>query len=166
MAASMDLGITPNASPQPTPPASPRGISHRFDNVERTLQETIQQVNKLQVEMGVLASKQTDIATEITNQVQLQFVQERTNIQEIVTQASSEFERLREQNGQQQTGLQQLFQSTQTELDQMKQKIVELEQRPAGDARSGPTENKRKDMVLLKDLKPATFNGKQDKWRA
>ena len=165
MAATM-MGITPNASPQPSPPGSPRGTSHRFDNVERTLQETIQQVNKLHVEMGILASKQTDIATEITNQVQLQFVQERTNVQEIVTQASSEFERLREQNVQQQTGLQQLFQSTQTEINQMKQKMAELEQRSTGDARSGPTENKRKGMVLMKDLKPATFNGKPEKWRA
>ena len=56
---------------------------------------------------------------------------------------------------------------TQMELTQLKQKLVELEQKgSAGDARGGQVDDKRRGMVLLKDLKPSSFNGKPEKWRA
>ena len=116
--------------------------------------------------MGIMASKNTEMATDITSQVQRQLAQERLGIEEIVAQASTEFGNLRDHNVQQQAALQQLYQATQTELTQLKQKLVKLEQRgPAGDARGGPADQKRKGMVLLKDLKPTSFNGKPEKWR-
>ena len=164
--AAFDFGITPTGSPAPSPPPSPRATDRRFDKIEVVVQETVQQVNKIQVELGIMASKNTEMAKEIANQVQLQLAQERIRIEEIVAQASTEFNNLREQGGQQQAGIQQLYQATQTELAQLKHKLLELEQRgPVGDARGGPGEQKRKGMVLLKDLKPSNFDGKSEKWR-
>ena len=166
MAAAFDFGITPAGSPQPTPPSSPRGTIRRFEKIEQVVQETVQQVNNIQVELGMMISKNNDMANDIANQVQLKLAQERLGIEEIVAQASSEFQSIREQNGQQQAGLQQLYQATQTELTQLTQKLLELEQRgPVGEARGGSADQKRKGMVLLKDLKPSSFNGKPEKWR-
>ena len=164
--AEWSFGITPNTSPQPTPPPSPR-TSRRLDRVESVVQETVQQVGKLQIEMGLMSAKNGELLTDITDQVRVQLAQERLGIQEIVAQASTEFGNLREQSGQQQSGLQQLYQATQTELEQVKQKLQELERRgPGGDGRGAQADQKRTGMVLLKDLKPTSFNGKPEKWRA
>ena len=118
-AASFDFGITPTASPRPTPPSSPRGTNQRFERIEQIVQETLQQVNRVQVDMGLMASKNTEMATEIMNQVQIQLTQERLVVEDIVAHASTEFKNLRDQGGQQQAGLEQLYQATQTELTQL-----------------------------------------------
>ena len=158
----------------------------------------MKQVNKLQVDMGIMGSRNAETINDIVNQVQMQLAEERLKVQEIVAQASNEFKSLRDQgelqqsgldqlyratqmellqmkekmaeieqnqSGQQQAGLEQLYRATQTELTQIKQKMAELGQRGTlGDARGGQGDQKRRGMVILKDLKPSTFNGKPEKW--
>ena len=80
------LGMTPPPSPPLTPRTS--AVSSRITNIENVVQETVQQVNKIQVELGIVNSRYQEVAMEIKSQVEVTLAQERLTTQESETRAT------------------------------------------------------------------------------
>ena len=122
------------------------------------------QVQQLEVAVGIIQSKNEAQSTELKDQVQLAFAQEKLEIGQIVTQAQSEFNKLREMDTKTQTDIAALYNETNAAVQEIRSQMRILQDQPGGGG-GGDDNKKAKCMIYLKDLKPSTFAGKADTWR-
>ena len=125
--------------------------------IQNQVNDVQNQVNNVQMSMGLADSRLSDATTEFKNQMELNFANQNIGIQEIVTQAQQEFNKIHTELAQSHANIQTLFEETKKELDYVKDKMQN--NKDTGKAKND------KCIVPLKELKPSSFEGSPEKWR-
>ena len=142
-----------------SPPATPRtqAMQQSMNAIQNQVNDVQNQVNNVQMSMGLADSRLSDATTEFKNQMELNFANQNIGIQEIVTQAQQEFNKIHTELAQSHANIQTLFEETKKELDYVKDKMQN--NKDTGKAKND------KCIVPLKELKPSSFEGSPEKWR-